>query len=81
MRIVIIFFIILWALCSNNGFAGQLKYQTPDDPNAITASESAVSALGPQRGAIVIKSSQHDIIANPLSLWDYPMRQPDQDCR
>lgn len=68
MRIVIVFFIILWMLCSTNGFAGQLKYQTPDDPNAITASESAVSALGPQRGAIVIKSSQHDIIAKSLEL-------------
>ena len=68
MRIVIVFFIILWMLCSNNGFAGQLKYQAPDDPNAITASESAVSALGPQRGAIVIKSSQHDIIAKSIDL-------------
>jgi len=68
MRIVIVFFIIVWMFCSNNGFAGQLKYQDPDDPNAITASESAVSALGTQRGAVVIQSSQHDIIAKSLEL-------------
>jgi len=72
MRTSVLFFLILSLLCSSRILAKESKYQNPDDPEAIKASEDAVGALGPNHGAISIGSVQLQIISNSVGLVGLP---------
>ncbi len=44
------------------------KYINPDDPAAALAAEKSLAALGPQRGALSIKSLRREIISRSIEI-------------